>query len=112
MNTQAMAIPTMRRTLVTKDIFRQALIDACIKLLPQHQWRNPVMFVVYIGSMLTTALFFQAMGGKGEAPSGFILAVTLVVVYRVVREFRRGDSRRPQQGAGRGTARREARRHG
>ena len=84
MNTQAMAIPTMRRTLVTKDIFRQALIDACIKLLPQHQWRNPVMFVVYIGSMLTTALFFQAMGGKGEAPAGFILAVTLWLWFTVL----------------------------
>ena len=84
MNTQAMAIPTMRRSLVTKDIFRQALIDACIKLLPQHQWRNPVMFVVYIGSMLTTVLFFQALGGKGEAPAGFILAVTIWLWFTVL----------------------------
>jgi K+-transporting ATPase ATPase B chain len=74
----------MRRSLVTKDIFRQALIDACIKLLPQHQWRNPVMFVVYIGSMLTTFLFFQALGGKGEAPAGFILAVTLWLWFTVL----------------------------
>ena len=28
----------------------------CVKLLPQHQWRNPVMFVVYVGSILTTIL--------------------------------------------------------
>ena len=84
MNTQAIAIPTMRRTLVTKDIFRQALIDACIKLLPQHQWRNPVMFVVYVGSMLTTALFFQALAGKGEAPASFILAVTLWLWFTVL----------------------------
>ncbi|HUL42039.1 MAG TPA: potassium-transporting ATPase subunit KdpB [Burkholderiales bacterium] len=74
----------MRRTLVTKDIFRQALIDACIKLLPQHQWRNPVMFVVYVGSMLTTALFFQALAGKGEAPASFILAVTLWLWFTVL----------------------------
>jgi K+-transporting ATPase ATPase B chain len=35
------------------------------------------MFVVYIGSILTTILWFQALVGKGEAPAGFILAVTL-----------------------------------
>ncbi|HWN29975.1 MAG TPA: potassium-transporting ATPase subunit B, partial [Burkholderiales bacterium] len=79
-----MAIPTMRRSLVTKDIFRQALIDACVKLLPQHQWRNPVMFVVYLGSILTTILFLQALGGKGEAPAGFILAVTLWLWFTVL----------------------------
>jgi potassium-transporting ATPase ATP-binding subunit len=84
MNTQAMAIPTMRRSLVTRDIFRQALIDACVKLLPQHQWRNPVMFVVYLGSILTTILFLQSLGGKGEAPAGFILAVTLWLWFTVL----------------------------
>ena len=35
------------------------------------------MFVVYIGSILTTILWVQAILGKGEAPAGFILAVTL-----------------------------------
>ncbi len=35
------------------------------------------MFVVYIGSILTTILWIQALTGKGEAPAGFILAVTL-----------------------------------
>ena len=35
------------------------------------------MFVVYIGSILTTILWMQALAGKGEAPAGFILAVTL-----------------------------------
>jgi K+-transporting ATPase ATPase B chain len=53
------------------------LVDACVKLLPQHQWRNPVMFVVYVGSILTTILWLQALADQGEAPAGFILAVTL-----------------------------------
>jgi K+-transporting ATPase ATPase B chain len=65
-----------RRSLVTKSIMAEALIVAVVKLLPQHQWRNPVMFVVYVGSILTTILFVQALGGQGEAPTGFILAVT------------------------------------
>ena len=33
----------------------------------QHQWRNPVMFVVWIGSVLTTILWIQALAGTGEA---------------------------------------------
>ena len=54
-----------------------ALADSFRKLGPRNQARNPVMFVVYIGSILTTLLWFQAVFGKGEAPSGFILAITL-----------------------------------
>ena len=56
---------------------KTALIDSFRRLTPRYQWRNPVMFVVYIGSILTTILWLQALIGKGEAPAGFILAVTL-----------------------------------
>ena len=77
-------VPALPRRLVTKSIFQQALVDALVKLLPQHQWRNPVMFVVYIGSILTTFLYFQALGGKGEAPAGFILAISLWLWFTVL----------------------------
>ena len=77
-------VPALPRRLVTKSIFQQALVDSLVKLLPQHQWRNPVMFVVYIGSILTTLLYFQALGGKGEAPAGFILAITLWLWFTVL----------------------------
>ena len=62
---------------VGKDLMNEALIDSFRRLTPRYQWRNPVMFVVYIGSILTTILWLQALAGKGEAPAGFILAVTL-----------------------------------
>ena len=39
--------------------------------------RNPVMFVVEIGSLLTTLLFLQALLGKGEASVGFIGTVAI-----------------------------------
>jgi K+-transporting ATPase ATPase B chain len=42
------------------------------------------MFVVYIGSILTTILWVHALGGKGEAPAGFILAVTLWLWFTVL----------------------------
>ncbi|HTS53974.1 MAG TPA: potassium-transporting ATPase subunit KdpB [Burkholderiales bacterium] len=77
-------VPALPRKLVTKSIFQQALTDSLVKLLPQHQWRNPVMFVVYVGSILTTLLYFQALGGKGEAPAGFILAVSLWLWFTVL----------------------------
>ena len=85
MSTETLATsPTVPRALVTKSIFQQALIDSAAKLLPQHQWRNPVMFVVYIGSILTTILYVQALGGNGEAPAGFILAITLWLWFTVL----------------------------
>jgi len=59
------------------NIIRLATRDALLKLSPRHQVRNPVMFAVYIGSLLTTFLFLQALLGQGEAPAGFILAITL-----------------------------------
>src|SRR6202521_1122782 len=85
MSTQALppshALP---RSLVTTSIVQQALVESFVKLLPQHQWRNPVMFVVYVGSILTTILFIQALGGHGEAPAGFILAVTVWLWFTVL----------------------------
>jgi len=65
-------------------IVKPALVDSFKKLSPRAQWRNPVMFVVYLGSILTTLLYLQALFGKGEAPSGFILAVTVWLWFTVL----------------------------
>jgi K+-transporting ATPase ATPase B chain len=62
---------------VGPDQMKQAVVDSFRRLTPRYQWRNPVMFVVYIGSILTTILWLQALFGSGEAPAGFILAITL-----------------------------------
>ena len=56
-------------------ILKSAVRDAFLKLSPLHQIRNPVMFTVLIGSILTTGLFMQAVLGKGEAPARFIFAI-------------------------------------
>jgi len=37
-------------------LLKPALASALAKLDPRVQWRNPVMFVVYIGSIATTLL--------------------------------------------------------
>jgi K+-transporting ATPase ATPase B chain len=76
--------PMPPRSLVTRGILQDALLASVIKLLPQHQWRNPVMFVVYVGSILTTILCVQAFGGAGEAPAGFILAIAVWLWFTVL----------------------------
>jgi K+-transporting ATPase ATPase B chain len=66
------------------SIVGQATIDSFKKLTPQRQVRNPVMFVVYVGSILTTLLWVQALAGKGEASAGFIFAVSLWLWFTVL----------------------------
>ncbi|HTT06096.1 MAG TPA: potassium-transporting ATPase subunit KdpB [Steroidobacteraceae bacterium] len=61
-----------------------AIAEAFRKLDPRVQWRNPVMFVVYIGSVLTTVLWLQALAGRGEAPGWFILNVGLWLWFTVL----------------------------
>jgi K+-transporting ATPase ATPase B chain len=78
------AVRGQARPLFEPQIVRHAIVDAFKKLDPRHQIRNPVMFVVEVGSVMTTALFVQALVGKGEAPAGFILAVSLWLWFTVV----------------------------
>ena len=51
-----------------RSIIQSAAWQAVVKLDPRHQFRNPVMFVVLVGSVLTTVLGLQALSGQGEAP--------------------------------------------
>ncbi|MGB7990616.1 MAG: potassium-transporting ATPase subunit KdpB [Candidatus Methylophosphatis roskildensis] len=65
-------------------LVKPAIFDSFRKLNPAVQWRNPVMFVVYVGSSLTTLLWLQALAGHGEAPAGFILTVALWLWFTVL----------------------------
>ena len=67
-----------------RKLLGPALLESLSKLDPRVQWRNPVMFVVYIGTMVTAILYMQALGGHGEAPAGFILAITIWLLFTVV----------------------------
>ncbi|MDQ0009403.1 K+-transporting ATPase ATPase B chain [Luteibacter jiangsuensis] len=72
-----MTHPTTTRRGLDRALVARALGDAFIKLSPRLQFRNPVMFVVFVCSVLTTLLWFQALAGHGEAPTGFIFWVSL-----------------------------------
>ena len=90
----------------TPPIVRRALVDSLRKLDPRHMIRNPVMFVVEVGSAFTTLLFVHALvtgarrGARRLHPRGLGLALA----HGAVRELRRGDGRGARQGAGRRAA--------
>jgi potassium-transporting ATPase ATP-binding subunit len=76
----------MRRKLSMFDrtLLTPAIIDSFRKLDPRVQWRNPVMFVVYVGSIVTSLLWVQALAGRGEAPSWFIANVAVWLWFTVL----------------------------
>lgn len=73
-----------QRKLFDPAIVRGAAVESLRKLHPRHQVRNPVMFVVFIGSILTTLLALQALSGAGEASPGFIFAISAWLWFTVL----------------------------
>ncbi|KVU71261.1 potassium-transporting ATPase subunit KdpB [Burkholderia ubonensis] len=72
------------RSMFDPALLRPAIVDAFKKLTPRTQFRNPVMFCVYVGSILTTILWIAALQGQAEAPAGFILAIALWLWFTVL----------------------------
>src|SRR5512137_545800 len=65
-------------------LYKRALIDAFLKLDPRTLYRNVVMFTVEIGSVITTLLWVQALGGHGEESAGFIGAISVWLWFTVL----------------------------
>jgi K+-transporting ATPase ATPase B chain len=80
----AMLLAADKRGAFESRLIGQAAWEAVKKLRPRTQIRNPVMFTVYVGSLLTTGLFVHALVGEGEAPSGFILWVSVWLWFTVL----------------------------
>jgi len=72
------------RSLFDTAIIKQAVVDSFRKLTFRRQVRNPVMFVVYVGSILTSLLWVQALVGTGEAPAWFIFWVSVWLWFTVL----------------------------
>lgn len=73
-----------QRALFEPALVRTALIDAVKKLDPRVQWRNPVMFVVYIGSILTTAIWLAILAGQTDGAAAFTGSVSLWLWFTVL----------------------------
>ncbi len=73
-----------KQSFFQRELYQRAILDSFVKLNPRRMVRNPVMFVVEVGSLLTTVLWIQALFGKGEAPAGFIGGVALWLWFTVL----------------------------
>ncbi len=65
-------------------IIKSAIRQSFIKLDPRHTIKNPVMFVVEVGSAITSLLFVQALFGIGEASALFIGLISVWLWFTVV----------------------------
>ncbi len=84
-----MTTESQARSLFDPEILRPALLESVRKLDPRVQVRNPVMFVVEIGALITTvAWLIQLFGGSplggGHEPSWFSFSVTVWLWLTVV----------------------------
>jgi potassium-transporting ATPase ATP-binding subunit len=70
--------------LLDRKLLGPALVETFKKLDPRIQARNPVMFVVYVGTIATALLFCQSLAGHGEAPAAFILAIAVWLAFTVL----------------------------
>jgi K+-transporting ATPase ATPase B chain len=67
-----------------RELYRRAIFDAFVKLDPRRMVRNPVMFVVEVGSVLTAVLWIQSLFGKGEAAPWFVGSICLWLWFTVL----------------------------
>lgn len=70
--------------MINKKIMLQALKESFIKLSPKTQIENLVMFLVYVSAILTSGLFILSLFGVKDAPSGYILGITIILWFTVL----------------------------
>ena len=76
--------PIKKSSTFSKRLYQRALVDSFHKLNPSRMIHNPVMFVVEVGSLITTLLWLRSLGVKGEEPSNFIAAIALWLWFTVL----------------------------
>jgi len=74
----------MKEKKMENNIFVDAIKQSFVKLSPRIQFKNPVMFVVYIVALLTTALYFLAFWGIRDENAGYTLTIALILWFTVL----------------------------
>lgn len=64
-----------------KTMVAQAVKDSFLKLAPQKQVKNPVMFLVFVSAVLTTILWGASLLGVEDASSGYILGIAVILWF-------------------------------
>jgi K+-transporting ATPase ATPase B chain len=77
--------PKRARPLFDPPIVRRAIRDAFVKLDPRVQAENPVMFVVWVGSIISTIMFAQDIAEHvGGWETGFVGQIALWLWFTVL----------------------------
>ncbi|MBE9388814.1 potassium-transporting ATPase subunit KdpB [Vagococcus salmoninarum] len=69
----------MKEKFSKKNMLMDALKQSLAKLSFKTQLANPVMFVVYLGAMMTTLLYVLTFWGIGDTSSWFTLAIAMIL---------------------------------
>ena len=62
----------------------RAIKDSFAKLSPKTQAKNPVMFLVFVSAILTSILWVVSLFGLKDAPSGYTLAIAIILWFTVL----------------------------
>lgn len=75
-------------TLLDPELLRSSFYESFKKLSPSIQWKNPVMFVVYLGSILTTFIGFMVIDSQNQYSSegsvSFIFSISAWLWFTVL----------------------------
>ena len=72
------------KSLVNKSMMKRAIKDSFIKLNPRVQIQNPVMFIVYMASILSSILYIISLFGIKDNSPNFILGIAILLWFTVI----------------------------
>ena len=67
-----------------RKMLMRAIKDSFLKLAPKTQAQNPVMLLVYVSAILTTILWIVSLFGIKDAPTGYTLAIAIILWFTCV----------------------------
>ena len=67
-----------------RKMLGRAIKDSFVKLSPKTQAKNPVMFLVFVAAILTSILWVVSLFGLKDAPSGYTLAIAIILWFTVL----------------------------
>src|SRR6266853_48462 len=74
-----------RQSLFAPDLLKTALWQSFVMLRPDIQWKNPVMFVVEVGTVLTALFTIAALFGHGGAvPLSYLISLDIWLLLTVL----------------------------
>ena len=67
-----------------RKMLGRAMKDSFVKLSPKTQAKNPVMFLFFVSAILTSILWVVSLFGLKDAPSGYTLAIAIILWFTVL----------------------------